>query len=82
MYLPTFYKLFYEKLFWGIRRYSMVAVPVSFWRTYLIYGSRLGDVPIAVQHRLHGLLPSQAWSRTKDHRGVIQSLSINITILL
>lgn len=80
MYLPTFYKIFFEKLVYAGKRFSTFGVPVSFWCKPYRYFSRLGDVPVPLQHDIHRLHSAGTRSAAPHHRGMIDTFADSTAI--
>ena len=75
MYLPSFYKLQFEKYLFNAKRAGMFAIPVVLWSKTFLYLSRMVILPQLLQHPLHRLLPPCQRSPKKSPR--IMTMIIN-----
>lgn len=57
MYLPSFYKVQFEKYIFNTKWAGMFAIPVVLWRNIYFYRSGMVFLPQLLQLPLHWLLP-------------------------
>lgn len=85
MYLPSFYKVQFEKYFFNVKRAGMFAIPVALWgKIFIIFFSRMVILSSILQHSLHWLLPTSQRSPKKrtirimsDTDRIYQNISFN-----
>ena len=72
MYLPSFYKVQFEKYLFNTKRVGMFMIPVVLWsKTFIIYFSRMVILSSILQHCLHRFLPTSQRSPKKNRRIMI-----------
>lgn len=80
MYLPSFYKLQFEKYLFNTKRAGLFMIPVALWSKNLKLFSRMVFLSSILQHRLHRLLPPSQRSPKKNRR--IMKLIVNTKNIL
>lgn len=79
MYLPSFYKLQFEKYLFNTKRAGLFFIPVALWsNSFIIFFSRMVFLSPILQHRLHRLLPTSQRSLKKNPRIMILILHTQI----
>jgi hypothetical protein len=80
MYLPSFYKLQFEKYIFNCKRAGIFMVPVVLWGNFFINKfSRLGILSSILQHSLHRFLPTSQRSRKKSYIIIMILMIVNTT---
>ena len=76
MYLPSFYKLQFEKYMFNAKRAGMFAIPLVLWSKFINNKfSRMVILPQLLQHPLHRLLPTSQRRPKKSRRIMILILN-------
>ena len=74
MYLPSFYKLQFEKYLFNSKRAGMFMIPVVLWsKTFILYFSRMGILSQLLQHhriqsKANELQTDPNWRKTLQQR--------------